>query len=331
MCGTGSYAAEQKRNWEQVEETTRLQIFLDSSNFGPGKIDGKEGEFTKKALTAFKRSQGQKDSQAQNSKIQIDISGLDLSGIDQVFSTYVITKGDIESVGELPSDLAAQAKMKWLPYKSLGETIAEKFHCDVDFLKELNPEIFETLKEGDVVTVPNVKPFEIDSIKTLQLNPPAAGTVAREKDNSAREEVAQQISEQPPLSLFISTNKNMLEVYAGEKLIAAFPVTVGSEHTSSPLGHWTVKAVVKLPTFRYDLKMLKEGERSSTFHTLPPGPNNPVGVIWIALDKEGIGIHGTSDPDLIGRSASHGCIRLANWDVATLAVLVAPGVPVIVE
>ena len=331
MWGTGSYAAEHKRDREQVEETTRLQIFLDNSNFGPGKIDGKGGEFTKKAVIAFKRSLGQINSQTQNSKIQIDQSGLDLSSIDHVFTTYVITKGDIENVGELPSDLAAQAKMKWLPYNSLAETIAEKFHCDIDFLKELNPEIFETLKEGDVVTVPNVKSFEIDSIKTIQLNPPAAGTVTKEKDHSAREDTAQQISEQPPLSLFISTSENMLEVYAGEKLIAAFPVTVGSEHSSSPLGHWTVKAVVKLPTFRYDLKMLKEGERSSTFHMLPPGPNNPVGVIWVALDKEGIGIHGTSDPDLIGRSASHGCIRLANWDVAKVAVLVAPGVPVTVE
>jgi lipoprotein-anchoring transpeptidase ErfK/SrfK len=326
-----SYAAEHKRDKAQVEEATRLQIFLDNSNFGPGKIDGKEGEFTKKAVAAFKRSLGQTDFQEQNSKIQIDTSGLDLGIINQVFTTYVVTKDDIESVGEVPSDLAVQAKMKWLPYSSLAETIAEKFHCDIDFLKELNPEIFETLKEGDVVTVPNVTPFDINSIKTLQLNPPVAGTVAKKKDSSAREDVAPQIPAQPPLSLFISTRENMLEVYAGEKLIAAFPVTVGSEHTSSPLGQWTVKAVVKLPPFRYDLKMLKEGERSSTFHKLPPGPNNPVGVIWIALDKEGIGIHGTNDPDLIGRTASHGCIRLANWDVAKLATLVAPGVPVIVE
>jgi lipoprotein-anchoring transpeptidase ErfK/SrfK len=326
-----SYAAEHKRDKAQVEEATRLQIFLDHSNFGPGKIDGKEGEFTKKAVAAFKRSLGQTDFQAPNSKIQIDTSGLDLSVINQVFTTYVVAKEDIENVGELPSDLAVQAKMKWLPYSSLAETIAEKFHCDIDFLKELNPAVFATLKEGDVVTVPNVTPFEINSIKTLQLNPPAARTVAKEKDSSAREDVAPQISEQPPLSVFISTRENMLEVYAGEKLIAAFPVTVGSEQTSSPLGQWTVKAVVKLPSFRYDLKMLKEGERSSTFHMLPPGPNNPVGVIWVALDKEGIGIHGTSDPDLIGRTASHGCIRLANWDVAKLAALVAPGVPVIVE
>jgi lipoprotein-anchoring transpeptidase ErfK/SrfK len=283
----------------------------------------------------LKRSTGQANSQGQDPKSETDINGLDLTGISQVFTTYIITKGDIENVGELPSDPAMQAKLKWLPYSSLAEAVAEKFHCDIDFLKELNPEIIEKLKEGDQVTVPNVHPFEVSSIKTLELNSQAAGIVVREKEeqegSSPREVAPQQISQEPPLSLIISTKEKILEVYAGEKLIAAFPVTVGSQHTSSPLGHWTVKAIAKLPTFRYDLKMLKEGERSSAFHMLPPGPNNPAGVIWIALNKEGIGIHGTSDPDLIGRTASHGCIRLANWDVAKLAALVTPGVPVIVE
>ena len=113
--------------------------------------------------------------------------------------------------------------------------------------------------------------------------------------------------------------------------MAEFPVTVGSQHTASPIGHWTVKSITKLPNFRYDLKMLEEGKRSSNSHVLPPGPNNPVGVIWIALDKEGVGIHGTDEPDSIGRSASHGCIRLANWDVVKLAAMVKPGVPVVVE
>src|SRR4029079_8311934 len=116
-----------------------------------------------------------------------------------------------------------------------------------------------------------------------------------------------------------------------ERVLAAFPVTVGSERTDSPMGKWTVRSIAKLTTFRYDRKMLKEGERSSDFHLLPPGPNNPVGVLWIALNKKGIGIHGTNDPDAIGRSASHGCIRLANWDVVKLAEMVKPGVPVSVE
>ena len=337
--GTSGQAAESGRDRKQIEEATRLQIFLDNSNFGPGKIDGKDGKFTRKAIMFFKRSQGQADSVAQNSKTPIDTTGLDLVSIDPVFTTYVVTKGDIENVGELPSGLAGQAKVKWLPYRSVAEAVAEKFHCGINFLKELNPTITEKLKEGDQVTVPNVKPFELSAVKALKPGSEAASIVANalggqdEKGQSQTGEAAEEVSKEdtPPLSLYISTKEEILEVHAGGKLVAAFPVTVGSQQTASPVGHWTVKVIAKLPNFRYDLKMLKEGERSSTFHMLPPGPNNPAGVIWIALNKKGIGIHGTSDPDSIGRNASHGCIRLANWDVAKLAVMVKPGVPVVVE
>jgi peptidoglycan hydrolase-like protein with peptidoglycan-binding domain len=161
-------------------EATRLQIFLGNSNFGPGKIDGKEGEFTRKAITLFNRSQGQADSVAQSSKTSVDRTGLNLASVDPVFTTYVVTKGDIENVGELPSDPAAQAKVKWLPYQSVAEAIAEKFHCDLDFLKELNPTVTEELKEGDQVTVPNVKPFELSAVKALKPGSEAAGIVANE-------------------------------------------------------------------------------------------------------------------------------------------------------
>src|SRR5436305_4797536 len=91
------------------------------------------------------------------------------------------------------------------------------------------------------------------------------------------------------------------------------------------------RGVAKLPTFRWDERMLKRGERSKNFHILPPGPNSPVGVVWIALNKRGIGIHGTDDPDTIGQAVSHGCIRLANWDVVRLAAKVKAGVQVSVH
>jgi lipoprotein-anchoring transpeptidase ErfK/SrfK len=329
-----------KRDRQQIEEATRLQVFLDNSNFGPGKIDGKDGEFTRKAVALFKRSQGQADSKPPDPKAPIDTTGLDLSSVDPVFTTYVVTKEDVESAGKLPRDPAAQAEMKWLPYRSVTEAVAEKFHCDTDFLKELNPTITEELKEGDQVTVPNVKPFELNAVKTLKPGSAMPGVSANdlEKQNvdgaSQNEEAAEEASKKavpPTLSLYISTKEKMLEVYTGEQLVAAFPVTVGSQHSESPIGQWTVKGIAKLPNFLYDLKMLKDGERSSTFHMLPPGPNNPAGVIWIELDKKGIGIHGASDPDLIGRNASHGCIRLTNWDVAKVAGMIQAGVPVVVE
>ena len=130
------------------------------------------------------------------------------------------------------------------------------------------------------------------------------------------------------MSIKIDTKTNMLEVFEADKLIAAYPVTIGSGSTASPIGEWKVQRIVKLPRFRYDKQMLQHGRRSGNFHMLPPGPNSPVGVIWIALNQKGIGLHGTSEPETIGRATSHGCIRLANWDVVRLAQKVKPGVAV---
>ena len=123
----------------------------------------------------------------------------------------------------------------------------------------------------------------------------------------------------------VDTKTNMLGVFDAEKLVAAYPVTIGSARNTSPIGEWKVRGVSKLPTFRYDKEMLEHGERSGNFHMLPPGPRNPVGVMWIALNKKGIGLHGTNDPDSIGRAVSHGCIRLANWDVVRLATKIKAG------
>jgi lipoprotein-anchoring transpeptidase ErfK/SrfK len=251
--GGASGIAKSHGDRKQIEEAARLQVFLDNSNFGPGKIDGKYGEFTRKAVMLFKRSQGQGDSVAQDSKTPIDTTGLDLAGIDPVFTTYVIDKEDIESVGELPSGPAEQATVKWLPYRNVAEAVAEKFHCDVNFLRELNPAITEKLKEGDQVTVPNVKPFELSAVKTLKPGSEAASIVANElgeqdeNGQSQTAEAAEEVSKEktPPLSLYISTKEKILEVHDGEKLVAAFPVTVGSQESSSPSGRWTVKAIAK--------------------------------------------------------------------------------------
>ncbi len=309
---------------EQLVQNTRLQIFLDNANFGPGKIDGRGGEFTKKALLLYNRSNGQETT-----------AKPDLSSVDPVFATYTITKEDRESVGRLPNGPAAQSKVKRLPYATLPEAIAEKFHCDQKFLKELNPGK-APFQEGGQITVPNVKPFELSAVKSLEPGSETARVIGNdlgEESATKTPEANAEVVKAPvtTLTAHVSIKEEMLEVHAGDKVVAAFPITVGSTQTKSPVGHWNVRAVAKMPSFRYDLKMLNKGERSSHFHLLPPGPNNPVGVIWIALNKKGIGIHGTNDPDSIGRSASHGCIRLANWDIVKLAEMVKPGVAVVVE
>jgi lipoprotein-anchoring transpeptidase ErfK/SrfK len=264
-----------------------------------------------------------------------DVSGLDLASVDPVFLSYTVTEADLKNIGEVPESVPEQAKKKSLPYKSAAEAIGEKFHTDVDFLAELNPGKTKSIKAGDTLIVPNVEPFEFAEVKDLKPGSEISALAANDFEDEADAKKAKgkggkKDSEEaaPTTSVKIDMKTEMLSVYEADKLIAAYPVTIGSAQTESPIGDWKVRAVAKMPNFRYDKAMLNKGERSADFHMLPPGPNNPVGVIWIALNKKGIGLHGTSDPDAIGRSASHGCVRLANWDIVRLAAKVKAGVPV---
>lgn len=317
-----------------IEAATRLQVFLDRANFSPGKIDGHYGDFTLKALALYRQSHGEQPQTSPppsgdaKSDIAPDVTGLDLTSVEPVFIPYTVTEADLQSVGDLPSAVAAKAKLKFLPYRNAADAIAEKFHADVHFLEHLNAGKMKNIKAGDQLTVPNVEPFELWSVKDIQ---PGSET----KPEAANEVEYQPEAQSPTpgenpgsprnVSVKIDTKTNMLGVFDGEKLIAAYPVTVGSAHTASPIGDWKVVRITKLPTFRYDKEMLQHGQRSGNFYLLRPGPRNPVGVMWIALNKKGIGIHGTDDPDSIGRAMSHGCIRLANWDVVRLATKIKRG------
>ena len=323
---------EKKVDSAQIEAATRLQVFLDRANFSPGAINGRYTEFTTKALTLYRQSRGEQSSPAPTKpETAPDVTGLDLAGVGPAFVDYAVIDTDLQNIGQLPSTVAAQAKMKFLPYRNAAEAIAEKFHCDVHFLAELNPGKTKTIKPGDQLRVPNVEPFELAAVKDLEPGAEMSSAVANDTDdeNDARTE-KNKTSEgsPPPTSVKIDTKTNMLGVFEADKLVAAYPVTIGSSQTASPIGEWKVRGISKLPRFRYDKRMLNHGQRSGNFHVLPPGPNSPVGVIWIALNKKGIGIHGTNEPETIGRAASHGCIRLTNWDVVRLAQKVKAGVPV---
>ena len=322
-----------------IEAATRLQIFLDRANFSPGKLDGTYNEFTWKALALYRQSRGEQPQPppAQGktkSNVAPDITGLDLDNVGPVFVPYTVTDADLASVGPLPSSVPAQAKLKFLPYRDAADAIAEKFHSDVHFLEQLNPGKMKTIKAGDQLEVPNVEQFELGGVKEIkpgsERNAQPANDVEyqpepqsenADKDNQPKKDE----TASTPIVIKIDTKINMLGVFQGEKLIAAYPVTIGSAHTASPIGEWKVRGIAKMPPFRYDKEMLQHGQRSGNFHLLPPGPRNPVGVMWIALNKKGIGIHGTNEPGSIGRAASHGCIRLANWDVVRLATKIKPG------
>ena len=327
----GKPSKQQKRDPRQIEAATRLQVFLDRANFSPGAINGHYGEFTLKALSLYRQSRGEQPPPPAKPDTAPDVNGLDLASVGPAFIPYTVTEADLESIGPLPAAVAAQAKLKFLPYRDAAEAIAEKFHCNVHFLEQLNPGKTKTIKAGDQLNVPNVEPFELTAVKDLkagsQIPALAANDIADENDAANGKDKSPE-SGAPSISIKIDMKTNMLGVFEADKLVAAYPVTIGSAQTASPIGEWKVRAVTKLPRFRYDKQMLKYGERSGNFHMLPPGPNSPVGVIWIAVNKKGIGLHGTSEPETIGRGASHGCIRLANWDVVRLAQKVKAGVPV---
>jgi lipoprotein-anchoring transpeptidase ErfK/SrfK len=129
----------------------------------------------------------------------------------------------------------------------------------------------------------------------------------------------------------IDTREKLLGLFEGEKLLASLPITPGIGHLATPPGTWKIVGIAQMPTFRWDKSVLEYGVRSSNYYNLPMGPNNPVGVMWIGLSKAGIGIHGTNSPQTIGRSASHGCMRTANWDVIRLSKMITKDMPVIIE
>jgi lipoprotein-anchoring transpeptidase ErfK/SrfK len=316
----------------QLEAATRLQVFLDRANFSPGKIDGQYGDFTWKALALYRESRGEQ-AQARPSQpkakrnLAPDVNGLDLASVEPVYIPYTVTEADLQAVGRLPSHPAEQAKLKFLPYRDAPDAIAEKFHSDVHFLEQLNPGKLKGIKAGDQVKVPNVEPFELASVKDIKPGSETASQAANEVEDQPETQASTpgESGATRNVSIKIDTRTNMLGVFEAEKLIAAYPVTIGSAHTASPLGEWKVRGVAKLPRFRYDKEMLEHGKRSGNFYMLSRGPRNPVGVMWIALNKKGIGIHGTNDPSSIGRAVSHGCIRLANWDVVRLATKIKAG------
>jgi len=316
----------------ETEAATRLQIFLDRANFSPGKIDGRYNEFTRKALSLYRESRGEQPQptppqSGKHTNVAPDVSGLDLASVEPVFISYTITEADVQTVGQLPSQVPEQAKLKFLPYRDVADAIAEKFHSDIHFLEQLNPGKLKGLKAGDQLKVPNVEPFELASVKDIKPGSETASPAANEVDDQSETQTPTPGESAGPrnVSIKVDTKTNRLGVFEAEKLIAAYPVTIGSAHNMSPVGEWKVRGISKLPTFRYDKAMLEHGERSGNFHMLAPGPRNPVGVMWIALNKKGIGIHGTNDPGSIGRAASHGCIRLANWDVVRLATKIKTG------
>ena len=286
------------------EVLTRLQIFLDQRSFGPGKIDGRWGEFTAKALVRYQLA----NSESPTGQIDPAMQQA-LSKIFPIYTDYTLAAEDLEKVGDVPSKPSEQAKKKAMLYRSVGEFLGERFHADPDFIAKLNKDKkIDSLKVGDTVRVPNVPEFKIEDVKEVDHIP-------------AHPEFSKRV-------IKIDTRYRMLDVYDGDKIVCSYPITPGSTKLPAPIGVWKIVGIATLPWFRWDEAMLEHGYRSDNYFNIPPGPRNPVGILWMGLNKRGIGIHGTNSPNTIGRAASHGCIRLANWDAARVVNQVTEGMTV---
>ena len=311
-------------------EMVRVQIFLDRANFRPGKIDGLGGEFTQKAADRYCR--------ANNLPVG---SRLDVSGISSPYREYTATEEDLKRIGPQAAEPAEQETLKAMLYADLWEFVAERFHCDMDFLHELNPKISE-VGAGTVFRVPDVEEFQMADVVALEqqrreeekeekADPEREAAQPSPSPQESATPSATPASGSPLRRLEILRAERLIEVYEDDRLIACFPCTPGSSEVPVPVGQWKVTANVLMPYFRWDKSVLENGVRSDNAYNLPPGPNNPVGIVWMAIDRPSVGMHGTPNPDQIGRNESHGCIRMANWDAFVLSQLIEKGTPVDVK
>jgi len=268
----------------------RLQVLLDRAHFSPGEIDGKFGENAKKALRAYEEAQQLPSSDEVGADVWTKLASDDRS----VITNYTISDKDVAGpfLHKLPAKMEDMKDIPKLSYTSAREGLAEKFHMSEDLLSALNPgRHFDRAEETIAV---------IDT--GADQSPEKAAKVEVDKNRQT-------------VKLFDKSNA----------LIGFYPATVGSEEKPSPTGTLKVTEIDRNPTYRYNPAYHFKGVHSRKPFTIRPGPNNPVGTMWINLSGEGYGIHGTPFPGKVSKSESHGCVRLTNWDAERVAERVSKG------
>ena len=270
----------------EMGKMLRLQVMLDRAGFSPGEIDGKAGSNVKRALAQYRKHREAADDAAATAALTGDQA--------PTLVMYTLTAEDVSGpFTTIPEDMMEKGKLDALGFRNALEALGEKFHASPALLEQLNTG--KTLDQaGTEIVVPNVLDATVSG--------KAASVAVDESEFTV----------------------NALD--ESGRVLASYPATTGSKHDPLPVGTWKINGVQRDPVFNYNPDLFWDADKDHAKATIPAGPNNPVGVVWIDLSKEHYGIHGTPEPKTIGKTESHGCIRLTNWDAAELAGLVSPGV-----
>ena len=275
----------------------QTQVMLDRAGFSPGEIDGRIGPSTERALQAYTKNGGKSDALPADAVIAYRITEQDAAG---------------PFTPNIPEDMVEKSKLPALGYTDVVEALGERFHASPALLKRMNPDA--RFAAGEEIHVPNV------AAAVQPVGPPRG----RQSDAAP--------SGDNPAATVVTVKKSTsdLTVVDGAGTILMYaPVTTGSEHDPLPLGEWKVTGVQRDPKFHYNPDLFWDADPKHSKATIPPGPNNPVGVVWVDISKPHYGLHGTPEPATVGKTASHGCVRLTNWDAHKLASLVRPGTRVV--
>jgi lipoprotein-anchoring transpeptidase ErfK/SrfK len=280
----------QKRTKGVDPITVKAQVLLDRAGFSPGEIDGRVGENVTTALRSFAEARGLP---AQRRLTAAIWAALAATSEEPALIEYTITDEDVKGpfLDKVPAKMEDMRGLKRLAYGSAAEALAEKFHMSEDLLETLNPD--KSFEAGETIVVANVS-NETGDVKVTKIE--------------------------------VDKTQRVLRAFAKDgDLVAVFPATVGSTEKPAPSGAYKVTGIARNPTYRYNPAYRFKGVKATEPFTINPGPNNPVGSVWIALSAPSYGIHGTPNPAKVSKTESHGCIRLTNWDAKKLAAMVARG------